>query len=66
MLRQWASEQPAPSGISRYLDGIHPLGFCPEADVIAEASVYLLSDNARFVTGHLLHVTGGAELGYRR
>jgi len=66
MLRQWASEQPDPSRISRYLDEIHPLGFCPEGDVIAEASVYLLSDNARFVTGHLMHVTGGAELGYRR
>jgi enoyl-[acyl-carrier-protein] reductase (NADH) len=42
------------------------MGFCPEGDVIAEASVYLLSEKARFVTGHLMHVTGGAELGYRR
>jgi NAD(P)-dependent dehydrogenase (short-subunit alcohol dehydrogenase family) len=66
MLRQWASEQPDPTSISRYLDEIHPLGFCPEGDVIAEASVYLLSEKARFVTGHLMHVTGGAELGYRR
>ena len=66
ILNQWASEQPDPVGISRYLDDIHPLGFCPEGDVIAEASVYLLSANARFVTGHLMHVTGGAELGYRR
>jgi enoyl-[acyl-carrier-protein] reductase (NADH) len=66
MLRQWASEQPDPAGISRYLDEIHALGFCPEGDVIAEASVYLLSEKARFVTGHLMHVTGGAELGYRR
>jgi enoyl-[acyl-carrier-protein] reductase (NADH) len=66
MLRQWASEQPDPSGISRYLDEIHPLGFCPEGDVVAEACVFLLSDKSGFITGHLMHVTGGAELGYRR
>jgi NAD(P)-dependent dehydrogenase (short-subunit alcohol dehydrogenase family) len=66
MLRQWASEQPDPSGISRYLDEIHPLGFCPEGDVVAEACVFLLSDKSGFITGHLMHITGGAELGYRR
>jgi NAD(P)-dependent dehydrogenase (short-subunit alcohol dehydrogenase family) len=66
MLRKWASEQPDPEGINRYLDEIHPLGYCPEGDVIADACVYLLSDKARFVTGHIMHVSGGAELGYRR
>jgi meso-butanediol dehydrogenase/(S,S)-butanediol dehydrogenase/diacetyl reductase len=66
MLRQWASSQPDPSSISSYLDHIHPLGRCPEGDVVADASVFLLSDQARFITGHLMHVTGGAELGYRR
>jgi meso-butanediol dehydrogenase / (S,S)-butanediol dehydrogenase / diacetyl reductase len=66
MLRQWSSEQPNPQSIERYLDGIHPLGYCPEGDVIADACVFLLSDQARFVTGHIMHVSGGAELGYRR
>jgi NAD(P)-dependent dehydrogenase (short-subunit alcohol dehydrogenase family) len=66
MLRQWCAEQPDPASTARYLDDIHPLGFCPESSVVADACVYLLSDKARFVTGHLLHVTGGAELGYRR
>ncbi len=66
MLRKWASEQPDPAGINRYLDEIHPLGYCPEGDVIADACVYLISDKARFVTGHIMHVSGGAELGYRR
>jgi NAD(P)-dependent dehydrogenase (short-subunit alcohol dehydrogenase family) len=66
MLRVWASEQPDPAGINRYLDEIHPLGYCPDGDVIADACVYLLSDKARFVTGHIMHVSGGAELGYRR
>ncbi len=66
MLRKWAAEQPDPDGINRYLDEIHPLGYCPEGDVIADACVFLLSDKARFVTGHIMHVSGGAEIGYRR
>ena len=66
MLRQWASEQPDPAGIESYLDGIHALGHCPEGGVVADACVFLLSDKARFITGHIMHVSGGAELGYRR
>ena len=66
MLRQWCAEQPNPAATEHYLNEIHALGFCPEGDVIADASVYLLSDKARFVTGHIMHVSGGAELGYRR
>ncbi len=66
MLRKWCAEQPNPATIERYLDEIHPLGYCPEGDAIADACVYLLSDKARFVTGHIMHVSGGAELGYRR
>jgi NAD(P)-dependent dehydrogenase (short-subunit alcohol dehydrogenase family) len=66
MLRKWCGEQPDPTSIERYLDEIHPLGYCPEGDVIADASIFLISDDARFVTGHIMHVSGGAELGYRR
>lgn len=66
MLRKWCAEQPDPGSIEHYLDEIHPLGYCPEGDAIADACVYLLSDKARFVTGHIMHVSGGAELGYRR
>lgn len=66
MLRHWASEQPHPEQIHDYLDAIHPLGDCPEGDVIADACVFLLSNKARFITGHIMHVSGGAEIGYRR
>ena len=48
-----------------YLNAIHPLGYCPEGDVIADACVFLLSEKARFITGCILPVSGGAELGYR-
>src|SRR5258706_1051923 len=66
MLRQWCSEQPDPDSTEQYLNGIHPLGYCPESTVIADACVFLLSEKARFITGHLMHVSGGAGVGYRR
>ncbi len=65
LLREWAGQQENPSEIESYLDRIHPLGKCPEGDVIADAAVFLLSDMARFITGCILPVSGGAELGYR-
>ncbi|WP_261387293.1 SDR family oxidoreductase [Chitinophaga pinensis] len=47
------------------MNDIHVLGYCPEGDVIADACVFLASDKARFITGHVMNVSGGAELGYR-
>ncbi len=65
-LERWCAEQPDPTTIRKYLDEIHPLGYCPQGDVIADAAVFLLSQKARFLTGCILPVSGGAELGYRR
>ncbi|RYY62429.1 MAG: SDR family oxidoreductase, partial [Chitinophagaceae bacterium] len=65
MLRQWVSEQENPAAMSDYLDRIHPLGYCPEGNVIADACVYLASSMSSFITGCILPVSGGAELGYR-
>lgn len=65
MLRDWSKEQPNSAAIENYLDKIHPLGYCPSGDVVADACVFLLSEKARFITGCILPVSGGAELGYR-
>jgi meso-butanediol dehydrogenase / (S,S)-butanediol dehydrogenase / diacetyl reductase len=65
MLRNWAAGQPNPDSIHKYLDEIHALGYCPEGDVVADAAAFLLSDKARFITGCIMPVSGGAELGYR-
>ncbi len=65
-LVKWCSEQPDADNISKRLADMHPLGYCPDADVIADACVFLLSEKARFITGCILPVSGGAELGYRR
>ena len=66
MLEQWVADQPDPETIRKSLDRIHLLGYCPRGDVIADAAVFLLSSKARFITGCILPVSGGAELGYRR
>jgi NAD(P)-dependent dehydrogenase (short-subunit alcohol dehydrogenase family) len=66
MLREWGKEQKDSAKIEKYLDDIHVLGYCPEGDVIADACVFIVSDKARFITGNIMPVSGGAELGYRR
>jgi len=66
MLREWGQEQENATEIEKYLDNMHPLGYCPEGDVVADACVFLASDMARFITGSIMPVSGGAELGYRR
>jgi meso-butanediol dehydrogenase / (S,S)-butanediol dehydrogenase / diacetyl reductase len=66
MLREWGKSQPDVDKIEKYLDDIHILGYCPEGDVIADACVFMVSEKARFITGNIMPVSGGAELGYRR
>jgi meso-butanediol dehydrogenase/(S,S)-butanediol dehydrogenase/diacetyl reductase len=63
-LRQWIKVQSDPAGIHDYLDHIHALGYCPEADEIASVAAFLCSDEAKFVTGCLMPVSGGSECGY--
>jgi len=66
MLLKWYNEQEHPEEMYNYLKEIHPLGYCPEGDAVADACIFLLSDMARFISGCILPVSGGAELGYRK
>jgi NAD(P)-dependent dehydrogenase (short-subunit alcohol dehydrogenase family) len=43
----------------KMIDKIHPIGRLGEAQEIANAALWLLSDSASFVTGHQLAVDGG-------
>ena len=65
-LERWCEEQPDQTSVRADLDRMHALGYCPQGDVIADAAAFLLSEKARFITGCILPVSGGAELGYRR
>jgi meso-butanediol dehydrogenase / (S,S)-butanediol dehydrogenase / diacetyl reductase len=66
MLERWCAEQPDPARTQEMLDSIHLLGPAPRGDVIADVAVFLLSHRSRFMTGCIVPVSGGAELGYRR
>lgn len=66
LLREWVSQQADPATMETYLNTIHPLGYCPDGNVIADVAVFLLSNRSRFLTGAIIPVSGGAELGYRR
>jgi NAD(P)-dependent dehydrogenase (short-subunit alcohol dehydrogenase family) len=43
----------------KFLEGMTPLGYLGEPDDIANAAVYLASDDAKYVTGNILYVDGG-------
>ena len=63
-LRQWMKSQPDAAGIETYLNQIHALGYCPEPSEIATVAAFLCSDEAKFITGYLMPVSGGSECGY--
>ena len=63
-LRQWMKVQPDAAGIETYLRQIHALGYCPEPEEIASVAAFLCSDEAKFITGCILPVSGGSECGY--
>lgn len=65
-LAVYAALKAAQANLAINLAAIHPPGYCPEGNVIADACVFLASEKARFVTGHIMHVSSGAEIGYRR
>lgn len=64
-LRTWCNEQPNKAEIEQYLDRIHSLGYCPGPEEIASAAVFLCSEEAKFMTGALVPVSGGSECGYK-
>lgn len=63
-LRAWMKAQPDSANIERYLRQIHALGYCPEPEEIASVAAFLCSDEAKFITGCILPVSGGSECGY--
>ena len=53
---------PGSKGEIRYL-GMIPMGRLGRAEEIAAAIVFLLSDDASFITGQTLFIDGGASIG---
>jgi NAD(P)-dependent dehydrogenase (short-subunit alcohol dehydrogenase family) len=64
LLEEWIEQQPDPAATIQALIDMHPLGRCATTDEIAQAVLYLASEQAYFITGVALPVDGGASLGY--
>lgn len=63
MIRGYFDDQPDPTEARRFAEGIHPLGRLGKPRDIADAFVYLASDEASWVTGTALVVDGGLTSG---
>ena len=55
--RQWEALQAA----SPYISAMHPMNRLGRPEEVANAICWLLSDEASFVTGHILNVDGGFQ-----
>jgi NAD(P)-dependent dehydrogenase (short-subunit alcohol dehydrogenase family) len=60
MLRRFIDSSPNPAETEKQMKMIHPLGRLGKPEEIANAALYLASDESSFVTGHALVVDGGA------
>ena len=63
MLEQWADGQPDPAAARAGAAAMHPLGRLGSPTDIANAFVYLASDDAAWVTGTAIVVDGGLTTG---
>lgn len=63
MLERFLAEQPDPDGTRDAVTAFHPLGRLGAPADVAEAFVYLASDEAAWVTGTTLVVDGGLTAG---
>jgi NAD(P)-dependent dehydrogenase (short-subunit alcohol dehydrogenase family) len=63
MIEGYFQNQPDPDAARRVAEGLHPLGRLGRPDDIADAMVYLASDEASWVTGTALVVDGGLTSG---
>lgn len=64
LLEEWIGQQPDPAATVQDLIDMHPLGRCATTEEIANAVLYLASEQSFFITGVALPVDGGASLGY--
>ncbi|MAE66059.1 MAG: short-chain dehydrogenase [Phycisphaeraceae bacterium] len=63
--RAFCEQAPDPEAAYKGLEYMHALGRAAEPEEIASVAAFLCSEQARFVTGCIMPVTGGSECGYK-
>ncbi|WP_337103400.1 SDR family NAD(P)-dependent oxidoreductase [Paenibacillus sp. YIM B09110] len=64
LLEAWTAQQEDPAATIRLLNDMHALGRPAAPAEVAQAVMFLASEQASFITGVALPVEGGASLGY--
>ncbi|MCX8158811.1 MAG: glucose 1-dehydrogenase [Candidatus Pacearchaeota archaeon] len=59
MIERFISKSPEPEETRKSLNEMHPLGRIGKAEEVANAVLFLASDESSFITGHILVVDGG-------
>jgi enoyl-[acyl-carrier-protein] reductase (NADH) len=66
MLDRWADSQSDPDATRQLFNEMSLLGYTTHRHITSDAAVFLLSDQSRFITGCILPLSGGAEIGCKR
>lgn len=59
LLQQYLESAPDPAALERIYAGMQPLNRIATVDEVANAILFLASDDASFITGHQMYVDGG-------
>ncbi len=65
LMEGFINMQPDPDAMRASVAARHPLGYISSPKEMADAALFLVSDEASFVTGTELHADGGGTLGYK-
>ncbi len=65
LMNYFINLQPDPDAMRASVAARHPLGYISTPEEMANAALFLVSDEASFVTGTELYADGGGTLGYK-
>ena len=59
LVEKFIADAPDPKEMAERMEAFNPMPGMPEANDVADAVLFLASDEARFITGHVIPIDGG-------